>query len=95
MSRWTVVVPPRLYEEFAHLSGAGRKAVHDALDQLAEDPRNPSTSREPIEGAELRQISTEPTTDTGDRIAVLYRIHSPTAPGQPGTVEVIWLLSGP
>lgn len=95
MSRWTVLVPPRLYEEFAHLSSAGRKAVHDVLALLAEDPRNPATSREPIEGAELRQISTEPTADTGDRITVLYRVHSPTTPDEPGQVEVIFVLSGP
>ncbi|MEU1132611.1 hypothetical protein ABZ383_22580 [Streptomyces sp. NPDC005900] len=93
MSTWRVVVPPRLYEEFAHLTGPGRKAVHDLLDQLAADPRHGS-SREPIEGAELRQISTAPTRDTGDRIALLYRVHNPP-PGEAGTVEVIWIMSGP
>ncbi|MGW1674571.1 hypothetical protein [Streptomyces sp. NPDC002324] len=95
MTLWNVVVPPRLYEEFAHLSPAGRKAVHDILVTLAADPRDPASSREPIEGAELRQISTRPTTDTGDQIAVLYRVHDPADAGEPGTVELIYVISGP
>ncbi|MEU1121816.1 MULTISPECIES: hypothetical protein [unclassified Streptomyces] len=92
---WQIEVPPRLYDEFAHLSGPGRRAVHDVLDQLAADPRNPQSSREPLAGAELRQISTAPTSDTADRITVLYRVHAPAEPDEPGRVEVIWILSGP
>ncbi|MEU5959230.1 hypothetical protein [Streptomyces sp. NPDC047525] len=94
MTLWNVEVGPQLYDEFAHLSGPGRRAVHDVLDWLALDPRNPSSSREPIAGAELRQISTAPTADTGDRITILYRIHPP-AGDEPGRVEVIFVMSGP
>lgn len=94
MTQWQVEVPPRLYEEFAHLTGPGRKAVHQLLDQLAVDPRGPHSSREPVAGAELRQIATPPTTDTGDRIAILYRVHEP-APGSAGRVEIIFIMSGP
>ncbi|MCY0961798.1 hypothetical protein [Streptomyces sp. H27-H5] len=95
MTLWTVEVPPRLYDEVAHLSAGGRRAVHDALDTLAVDPRDPASSTEPIAGAELRRINTTPTKDTGDRITLLYRVHAPEA-GQPaGRVEVIFILSGP
>ncbi|MET8102228.1 hypothetical protein ABZV29_38245 [Streptomyces sp. NPDC005236] len=95
MTQWTVLVPPRLYEEFAQLSGPGRKAVHEVLALLAEDPRNAATSREPITGAELRQISTEPTADTGDRISILYRVHDPADASETGHVEIIYVISGP
>jgi hypothetical protein len=44
---WSVEVPPRLYEEFAHLSAGARRAVHDVLDQLAVDPRDPHSSVDP------------------------------------------------
>ncbi|NWF30886.1 hypothetical protein HW130_32360 [Streptomyces sp. PKU-EA00015] len=94
MTNWTVVVPPRLYEEFAHLSAAGRRVVHDTLEGLAEDPRDPASSTEPIAGAELRRITTRPTPDTGDRITLLYRVHPPEQ-DEPGRVEVIFILSGP
>ncbi|MHC3394687.1 hypothetical protein ACLQ2E_35300 [Streptomyces lavendulocolor] len=94
MTRWTVEVPPRLYEEVAHLSPGGRRAVHDVLDALAVDPRDPASSTEPIAGAELRRIDTDPAKDTGDRITVLYRVHRPEG-DQPGRVEVIFILAGP
>ncbi|MFD9850505.1 hypothetical protein [Streptomyces parvus] len=94
MSDWAVKVPPRLYEEFAQLSGSGRRVVHEVLAQLARDPRDPDTSTEPITGAELRRITTRPTADTGDRITLLYRVHADD-PAQPGHVEIIYLISGP
>jgi hypothetical protein len=47
------------------------------LDRLAVDPRDPSSSTEPITGAELRRIDTEPAADTGDRITLLYRVQAP------------------
>ncbi|MFE9484521.1 hypothetical protein ACFYNM_38815 [Streptomyces spororaveus] len=94
MTHWTVEVPPRLYEEIAHLSAGGRRAVHDLLDTLAADPRDPASSTEPITGAELRRIDTAPAKDSGDRITLLYRVHAPEA-DQPGRVEVIFILSGP
>ncbi|MER7049905.1 hypothetical protein [Streptomyces jumonjinensis] len=94
MTRWTVEVPTRLYEEFARLSSGGRRAVHDVLDRLAVEPRDPTSSTEPIEGAELRRIDTEPAKDTGDRITLLYRVHPPRE-DSPGRVEVIFLLFGP
>ncbi|MGW1666195.1 hypothetical protein [Streptomyces microflavus] len=93
MSDWSVEVPERLYEEFARLSGPGRRAVHEALAQLARDPRDPQSSAEPITGAELRRITTRPTADTGDRITLLYRVHTDDA--QPGRIEIIYVISGP
>ncbi|MDL5205361.1 hypothetical protein [Streptomyces sp. ALI-76-A] len=95
MTDWSVEVPPRLYEEFAHLSAGARRAVHDVLDQLAVDPRDPHSSVEPVRGAELRRIMTQPSPDTGNRISVLYRVHEPLETGEPGRVEVVWILSGP
>ncbi|MEV0012728.1 hypothetical protein [Streptomyces sp. NPDC047973] len=94
MSDWHVDVPSRLFEEFAHLSGPARRAVHDLLAQLATDPRDPASSTEPVTGAELRRITTRPATDTGDRITLLYRVH-PAEDGQPGRVEIIFVISGP
>ncbi|MGW1767171.1 hypothetical protein ACWCQL_24270 [Streptomyces sp. NPDC002073] len=94
MTNWTVEVPPRLYEEVAHLSPGGRRALHDLLDRLTVDPRDPASSTEPIAGAELRRIDTAPATDTGDRITLLYRVHAPEG-DQPGRVEAIFILSGP
>ncbi|KOV17255.1 hypothetical protein ADK91_02875 [Streptomyces sp. XY511] len=94
MTPWTVEVPPRLYEEVAHLSPGGRRAVHDLLDSLAVDPRDPASSTEPIAGAELRRIDTAPVKDAGgDRITLLYRVHGPES-GRAGCVEVIFILSG-
>ncbi|WP_329151216.1 hypothetical protein OG275_38265 (plasmid) [Streptomyces niveus] len=95
MTRWNVEVPPRLYEEVAHLSAGGRRAVHDVLDRLAVEPRDPASSTEPIEGAELRRIDTEPAKDSGDRITLLYRVHPAQENDGPGRVEIIYLLSGP
>lgn len=95
MTDWQVEVPERLYPEVAHLSPGGRRAVHDVLDQLAVDPRDPHSSTEPIQGAELRRIMTAPATDTGDRITVLYRVVAPEGPDQPGRVIVVFILSGP
>ncbi|MER6603812.1 MULTISPECIES: hypothetical protein [Streptomyces] len=94
MSRWSVEVPPRLYEEVARLSPGGRRAVHDVLDRLAVEPRDPASSTEPIAGAELRRIDTDPAKDTGDRITLLYRVHPPEDDA-PGRVEAIFILSGP
>ncbi|WP_455361268.1 hypothetical protein [Streptomyces sp. SYSU K21746] len=94
MTNWTVDVPPRLYEEFARLTPGGRRVVHKVLDQLAQDPRDPRSSTEPIVGAELRRITTTPAPDTGDRITVLYRVQEPPGSGG-GTVSVIFILSGP
>ncbi|MFJ8166549.1 type II toxin-antitoxin system RelE/ParE family toxin [Streptomyces sp. NPDC096136] len=95
MTLWTVEVPPRLYEEIAHLSPGSRRALHDTLDSLAADPRDPASTTEPITGAELRRIDTPPVQDTGDRITLLYRVHTPTADRLGGRVEVIFILSGP
>ncbi|WP_274565111.1 hypothetical protein [Streptomyces spiramyceticus] len=64
------------------------------LDRLTVEPRDPTSSTEPITGAELRRIDTEAAKDTGDRITILYRVHSPEG-DDPGRVEVIFLLSGP
>ncbi|WP_438297878.1 type II toxin-antitoxin system RelE family toxin [Streptomyces sp. HUAS TT7] len=94
MTNWTVVVPPRLYEEFAQISPGGRRAVHDVLDQLAADPRPPSSTTEPITSAELRRIDTAPAADTGDRITLLYRVEDPEG-DEPGLVSVIYVLHGP
>ncbi|MEU9062415.1 hypothetical protein AB0D13_27000 [Streptomyces sp. NPDC048430] len=94
MSDWHVDVPERLFEEFAHLSGAGLRAVHELLAQLVTDPRDPASSTEPVAGAELRRITTRPTTDTGDRITLLYRVHAPSA-DQAGRIEIIFMVSGP
>lgn len=95
MTDWLVEVPARLYEEFAHLSPGGRRVVHDVLEQLATDPRDPHSSTEPIQGAELRRIMTAPAPDTGDRITVLYRVTDPDQPGDTGRVTVLYVLSGP
>ncbi|MGW2793619.1 hypothetical protein ACWC9H_27320 [Streptomyces sp. NPDC001251] len=94
MTHWNVLVPPRLYEEFARLSPGGRRVVHDVLDRLAIDPRDPASSTEPIAGAELRRIDTAPAPDTGDRITVLYRVEDPDGE-EPGTVSVIFVVHGP
>lgn len=94
MTHWSVDVPPPLYEEFARLSPGDRKAVHDVLDQLAADPRDPASSTEPITGAELRRIDTAPASDTGERITLLYRVQDPEG-DEPGRVSVIFLLFGP
>lgn len=95
MTDWSIEVPPRLYEEFAHLSPGGRRAVHDVLTRLAADPRDPLSSTEPVAGAELRRIMTEPAADTGDRITLLYRVSDPDGPDHPGTVSIIYVISGP
>ncbi|MEU8528138.1 MULTISPECIES: hypothetical protein [Streptomyces] len=94
MTHWIVQVPRRLYPEFAHLSPGGRRAVHDALARLAEDPRDAASTAEPVKGAELRRFVSEPATDTGDRITLLYRVHEPKG-RTPGRVEIIFLLAGP
>ncbi|MFE9406815.1 hypothetical protein ACFYNY_34470 [Streptomyces sp. NPDC006530] len=94
VTHWNVQVPSRLYEEFAHLSPGGRRAVHDVLDRLAVDPREPASTTEPVTGAELRRIDTAPAADTGDRITILYRVQDPDS-GQPGTVTLIYVLHGP
>ncbi|MFF3404327.1 hypothetical protein ACFYW6_38595 [Streptomyces sp. NPDC002659] len=60
MTKWNVLVPPRLYEEFAHLSAGGGRVVHEVLNQLAYEPRDPASSTEPIAGVELRRITTAP-----------------------------------
>lgn len=95
MTDWQVLVPPRLYEEFAALSPGGRRVVHDVLDQLATEPRDPRSSTEPIHGAELRRIMTAPAPDTGDRITVLYRVTDPENAAETGTVSVLFILAGP
>ncbi|MFF7176817.1 hypothetical protein [Streptomyces pseudovenezuelae] len=95
MTEWNVEVPERLFAEFAHLSPGGRRAVHKVLEQLATDPRDPASSTEPIKGAELRRILTEPAPDTGDRITVLYRVTDPEGPDLPGRVSVLFIVSGP
>lgn len=95
MTDWQVDVPERLFEEFAHLSPGGRRVVHDLLDQLAADPRDPASSTEPIQGAELRRILTDPAPDTGDRITVLYRVTDPEGPDQPGRISILYIVSGP
>ncbi|MFD8146118.1 hypothetical protein [Streptomyces sp. NPDC059708] len=95
MTLWTIDVPPRLYEEVAHLSPGGRRALHDLLDSLAVDPRDPASSTEPITAAELRRIDTAPAPDTGDRTTLLYRVHAPEAGQAAGRVEVIFILTGP
>ncbi|WP_198359178.1 hypothetical protein [Streptomyces fildesensis] len=86
---WTIDIPERLGEEFAHLTPAGRRAVYDACRQLAQDPTINATS-EPVRGADLRRVTTDPTTGTGDRITLLYRIHH-----DEGRVELIFLIAGP
>lgn len=69
--------------------------MHKVLEQLATDPRNPASSTEPITGAELRRILTDPAPDTGDRITLLYRVTEPEDAGQPGIVSVLYIVSGP
>lgn len=95
MTNWNVTVPVRLYEEFAHLSAGGRRAVHDVLDRLAVDPRDPASSTEPITSAELRRIDTAPASDTGDRITILYRVEDPDTGEAAGTISVVFVLHGP
>ncbi|MFG2867197.1 hypothetical protein [Streptomyces sp. NPDC048338] len=92
---WTVQVPRRLYPEFAHLSPDGRRAVHDALAALAEDPRSPASSAEPVQAIELRRLTTRPTTDTGVTITLLYRVHPPLGRAKTGRVEIVFLIVGP
>ncbi|MFI8823893.1 hypothetical protein [Streptomyces sp. NPDC053431] len=94
MTHWIVEIPRRLYNEIAHLSPGGRRALHDALASLAEDPRPPESRAEPLRDAELRRVATVPASDTGTTITLLYRIHDP-ASGKPGRVEIIFLLAGP
>ncbi|MFF9011855.1 hypothetical protein ACF09C_02635 [Streptomyces sp. NPDC014870] len=94
MTRWIVQVPRRLYPEFAHLSPGGRRAVHDALALLAADPQSPASTTEPLQALELRRITTQPTTDTGVTITILYRVHEPQGQS-PGRVEIIFILVGP
>ncbi|MEV4949389.1 hypothetical protein [Streptomyces sp. NPDC053755] len=94
MTHWHVLVPRRLYTEFAHLSPGGRRAVHDALALLAEDPRSPASAAEPIRTVELRRLTTEPATDTGATVTLLYRVHEPEGE-RPGRVELIFMLAGP
>ncbi|MFF7178253.1 hypothetical protein [Streptomyces sp. NPDC008121] len=94
MTHWHVLVPRRLYPEFAHLSPGGRRAVHDALALLAADPRCPASTAEPIRTLELRRITTEPAVDTGTTITILYRVHEPEDE-RPGRVELIFMLAGP
>ncbi|MFF8609658.1 hypothetical protein ACF06X_27470 [Streptomyces sp. NPDC015346] len=94
MTHWIVQVPRRLYAEFAHLSPGGRRAVHDALALLAADPRPPGSTGEPVQAIELRRLTTEPTTDTGVAITLLYRVHDPQGK-RPGRVELIFILAGP
>ncbi|MET9162063.1 hypothetical protein ABZX56_30445 [Streptomyces parvulus] len=95
MTDWRVEVPERLFEEFAHLSPGGRRAVHDVLERLTVDPRDPGSTSEPIQGAELRRIMTEPAADSGDRITVLYRITEPESPTQQGRITILYIISGP
>ncbi|MFF6776728.1 hypothetical protein ACFY8W_24715 [Streptomyces sp. NPDC012637] len=94
MTRWAVEIPRRLYHEIARLSPGGRRALHDALAALAEDPRPAESRTEPVRTAELRRVSTAPASDNGVTITLLYRIHEP-APGRPGRVEIIFLVAGP
>ncbi|MFF8279883.1 hypothetical protein ACF05T_27880 [Streptomyces lateritius] len=94
MTHWNVQVPRRLYAEFAHLSPGGRRAVHDALALLAADPRTPASTAEPVQALELRRLTTEPATDTGVAITILYRVHEPRGE-RPGRVELIFILAGP
>jgi hypothetical protein len=65
------------------------------LTALAIDPRDPHSTTEPIQGAELRRIMTQPAPDTGDRITVLYRVTDPEGPDSPGRVTVLFVISGP
>ncbi len=95
MTHWNIQIPERLYEEFAHLSPGGRRVLHDVLDRLAADPRDPASTTEPITGAELRRIDSESAADTGDRITLLYRVQDPDSDQQPGTITVIFVLHGP
>ncbi|GAA2106009.1 hypothetical protein GCM10009801_82050 [Streptomyces albiaxialis] len=81
-------MPSRLGETIADLDPPARRAVHDALATLAEDPR--AGAAEPIRGAEIRRLFTRPTVATGDRITLLYRVHE--AEHQ---VEIIWVIAGP
>ncbi|MCZ4125568.1 hypothetical protein [Streptomyces sp. H39-S7] len=67
----TIDIPERLGEEFAHRAPASRRAVYDACHQLAQDPTINATP-EPVRGADLRHM----TINTGDRIILLYRIHT-------------------
>ncbi|MER7520641.1 hypothetical protein [Streptomyces sp. NPDC126499] len=92
--RWIVVVRRNLYSEIAHLSPGGRRALHDALAALAEDPRPAESRREPLRTAELRRVATAPAADTGITVTLLYRVHDP-AEGRPGQVEVLFLVAGP
>jgi len=90
VSDWHVDVPARLGEEVGRLTPGGRRAVHDALARLAKDPR--TGAEEPVTGAEIRRILTEPAADNGDRITLLYRVHGDEDPRR---VEIIFLLAGP
>ncbi|MDT9687060.1 hypothetical protein Q5762_01595 [Streptomyces sp. P9(2023)] len=94
MTQWAVQVPRRLYAEFAHLSPAGRRAVHDALALLATDPRHPTSTAGPVQSAEIRHLTTAPTPDTAVTITLLYRVHDPK-PQTPGRVELLFILTGP
>ncbi|EOT04364.1 hypothetical protein [Streptomyces noursei] len=89
MNGWSIQFPERLNEEFSHLTAGERRAIYDLFKQLADDPRAGAT-REPINAAELRRALTDPATDSGERITVLYRIHDATR-----QLHLIWFLAGP
>ncbi|MFI8966538.1 hypothetical protein ACIGO8_31005 [Streptomyces sp. NPDC053493] len=92
--RWAVEIPRRLYSTIAHLSPGGRRALHDALAALADDPRPAESRTEQLQGAELRRVATLPAADTGITVTLLYRVHD-TGDGEPGRVEIVFLVAGP
>ncbi|MFF9193706.1 hypothetical protein ACF09L_00740 [Streptomyces sp. NPDC014779] len=94
MTHWNVEIPRRLYHEIAHLSPGGRRALHDALAALADDPRPPESRPQPVRGAELRRVATQPAGDNGLTITLLYRVHDPVGKAA-GRVEIIFLIAGP
>jgi hypothetical protein len=88
VSDWTVEVPARLNTEIANLAPAERRVVYDALRRIAADPR--AGRLEPVAGAELRRVDTEPLPGTAQTVTIMYRIREPEH-----IIAVIWLLAGP
>lgn len=85
---WNIDFPERLNVEFSHLTQGERRAIYDLIKRLADDPRQ--GVEEPITGAELRRAMTNPATDSGDRITILYRVHDAEH-----SISLVWFLAGP